>query len=83
VKLFAQELIHDEKLSNRVEQVDEFDKKVGGDQVVSKIDARSAEKRFAKVFYLLKHGVYRLTTSRVAGILVDILHNVFHYFFSA
>jgi hypothetical protein len=80
VELFAQELVHDEELNDRVEQVDKFYEEVRGHQVVSQVNARTAKQRFAKVFNALKERVVCATTSRVACVLINVLHHVFHDF---
>lgn len=80
VELLAQELVHDEKLHDRVEQVDKFDEEIRGHQVIAQVNARSAKQRFAKVFYSLKERVVSATTSRIACVLVYVLHHVFHDF---
>ena len=80
VKLLAEKLVHYKKLHDRVYEIGQLDKKVSGHYVVAQVDARAAEQRLAKIFYLIEDGVDGSTATRIACILVYVLHDVFHDF---
>ena len=80
MKLLAKKLVHQIELSNRIEYVNKLDEEVGGDQIVAQIDTRAANKRLAKELGLVSECARVFAAARVARILIDVVHNVFHDF---
>lgn len=83
MELLAQELVHHKELHDRVDQVDDFNEEIRRDQIVAQVDARAAKERLAEILDLVEYGVARFAASRIASVLIDVVHNVLHDFLLA